>query len=53
MPAKRYGASRIRSAKLRAFLRYSDWARAQRLRSEEPEGCPQAGAVRQLEEEVR
>ena len=53
MPAKRYGASRIRSAKLRAFLRYNGWARAQRLRNEEPAGYLQAGADLQLEEEVR
>jgi len=53
MPAKRFGASKTRSAKLRAFLRYSVWVRAQRLHSEGPEGYLQAGAVHQLEEEVR
>ena len=53
MPAKRYGASRIKSAKLRAFLRSNGWVRAQQLRNEEPAGYPQAGADRQLEEEVR
>jgi len=53
MPAKRCGASRIRSAKLRAFLRYSGWARGRRLRNEVPVGYLQAGAVHQPEEGVR
>ena len=50
MPAKRCGASRIRSARLRAFLLYSDWVRALQLRSGVPVA---AGADHQLEEEVR
>ena len=53
MPAKRCDASKIRSAKLRAFPRYSDWVRVQQLRSGGPVGYQQAGAVHQPEEEVR
>lgn len=53
MPVKRSGASKIRSAKLRAFLRYNDLVRAQQLRSGGPAGYPQVGVDRQLEEGVR
>ena len=53
MLARRYGASKIRNAKLRAFLRYSVWVRALQPHSVELVGCLQAGVDHQLEEEAR
>jgi len=53
MLAKHCGASKIRNAKLRVFLQFSDWARVLPPRSEGLVGYPQAGAGHPVEEEVR
>lgn len=53
MPARRYGVSKIRNVKLRAFPRYSGWVRAPLPRSEELVDCLQVGVAHQLEEGVR
>ena len=53
MPARRCDVSKTKNVRLRAFLRYSDWARAPLLRNEGLVGYLQVGAGHQLEEGVR
>ena len=53
MLGRRCGASKIRNVNLRAFLRFSGWARAPRPRSVGPADCQRAGADHRLEEEDR
>ena len=53
MPARRCDVNRIKSAKLRAFLRYSGWVRAPLPRNEVLVGYLPVGADHQLEEGAR